>query len=138
MTQDDYQRLSLNAPGIDVGRVEVLPRFKPQDRRFDVPGVVSVMALPNAPLAPAPNPRPDRPLIERLYNYLSARTPLATELYVIGCEYVPLGLSVAVSLRDGYPTPTRPCSISAKPCAACCGRWRREVSTRPAGPSVAP
>ncbi len=106
VTQDDYQRLSLNAPGIDVGRVEVLPRFKPQDRRFDVPGVVSVMALPNAPLAPAPNPRPDRPLIERLYNYLSARTPLATELYVIGCEYVPLGLSVAVTLRDGYPTDT--------------------------------
>jgi len=28
--------------------------------------------------------------------------PLATELYVIGCEYVALGLSVAVALREGF------------------------------------
>jgi hypothetical protein len=79
-----------------------MPRFKPRDRRFNVPGVVSVMALPDAPLAPAPNPRPDRPFIEGLHNYLSQRTPLSTELYVIGCEYVALGLSVAVTLREGF------------------------------------
>ena len=75
-----YRRLALEAPAIDVGRVEVLPRFKPRDRRFHVPGVVSVLALPAAPLAPAPNPRPDRPFIERLHAHLSVRTPLATEL----------------------------------------------------------
>ena len=70
----------------------MLPRFKPRDRRFDVPGVVSVMALPAAAAwRRAPNPRPDRPFIERLHAYLAARAPLATELYVIGCEYVPLG-----------------------------------------------
>jgi predicted phage baseplate assembly protein len=102
VTEDDYRRLSLAVPGIDVGRVEVLARFKPRDRRFDVPGVVSVMALPAAPLAPAPNPRPDRPFIERLHQYLSVRVPLSTELYVIGCEYVAVGVAVAVTLRDGY------------------------------------
>ncbi|MEC5385344.1 putative baseplate assembly protein [Uliginosibacterium sp. H3] len=102
VTEEDYRRLSFEAPAIDVGRVEVMPRFKPRDRRFNVPGVVSVMALPAATLAPAPNPRPDRPFIERLHAHLSARTPLATELYVIGCEYVPLGLSVAVTLREGF------------------------------------
>jgi hypothetical protein len=102
VTQEDYRRLSFEAPAIDVGRVEVMPRFKPRDRRFNVPGVVSVMALPDAPLAPAPNPRPDRPFIEGLHNYLSQRTPLSTELYVIGCEYVALGLSVAVTLREGF------------------------------------
>lgn len=107
VTAEDYRRLSLEAPGIDVGRVEVLPRFKPRDRRFEVPGVVSVLALPAAELGPAaaasaPNPRPDRPFIERLHAHLATRVPLATELYVIGCEYLPLALSVAISLRDGY------------------------------------
>ena len=102
VTQEDYRRLAFEAPAVDVGRVEVLPRFKPRDRRFNVPGVVSVMALPAAPLAPAPNPRPDRPFIERLHAHLSARTPLATELYVIGCEYVALGVAVAVEVREGY------------------------------------
>jgi len=102
VTEADYRRLCFEAPAIDVGRVEVLPRFKPRDRRFGVPGVVSVMALPQAPLAPGPNPRPDRPFIERLHHHLSQRTPLSTELYVIGCEYVALGLSVAVTLREGF------------------------------------
>ncbi|WP_377152925.1 baseplate J/gp47 family protein [Roseateles sp. UC29_93] len=102
VTEEDYRRLALEAPAVDIGRVEVLPRFKPRDRRFHVPGVVSVLALPAAPLAPAPNPRPDRPFIERLHAYLSVRTPLATELYVIGCDYVAVGVSVAVAIRDGY------------------------------------
>jgi predicted phage baseplate assembly protein len=102
VTEEDFRRLSFEAPAVNVGRVDVLPRFKPRDRRFNVPGVVSVLALPAAPLGPAPNPRPDRPFIERLHAHLSARTPLATELYVIGCEYVAVGISVAVALRDGY------------------------------------
>jgi len=67
-----------------------------------VPGVVSVMVLPDRALSPAPNPRPDRPFLERVHAHLAARSPLATELYVIGCEYVPLGLAVSVAIRDGF------------------------------------
>jgi predicted phage baseplate assembly protein len=102
VTAEDFRQLARETPAVDVGRVEVLPRFKPRDRRFEVPGVVSVLALPAAPLAPAPNPRPDRPFIERVHAHLAARVPLATELYVIGCEYVPLGLSVALRVREGF------------------------------------
>ncbi|MCB1900778.1 MAG: baseplate J/gp47 family protein, partial [Rhodocyclaceae bacterium] len=43
VTADDYRRLAQEVPGTDVARVEVMPRFKPRERRFDVPGVVSVM-----------------------------------------------------------------------------------------------
>jgi hypothetical protein len=102
VTADDYRRLAQEVPGTDVARVELMPRFKPRERRFDVPGVVSVMVLPARAFGKAPNPRPDRPFIERVHAHLSARTPLATELYVIGCEYVPLGVSVVVTIRDGF------------------------------------
>ncbi len=102
VTAEDYKALAFEAPGVDVGRVDVLPRFKPHDRRFGVPGVVSVMALPAQALSGPPNPRPDRPFIERLHAHFSTRTPLATELYVIGCEYVPLGLATTVTLREGH------------------------------------
>ena len=102
VTADDYHRLAQEVPGTDVARVEVMPRFKPRERRFDVPGVVSVMVLPARAFGKAPNPRPDRPFIERVHAHLSARTPLATELYVIGCEYVPLGVAVGVTIRDGF------------------------------------
>lgn len=101
VTSADYRALVEEAPGVKVGRVEVLPRFLPQQRRSDVPGVVSVMVLPEKSLTEAPNPRPDQPFIEKVYSYLEQRRPLAAELYVIGCEYVPIGISVGISVRDG-------------------------------------
>jgi len=102
VTEEDYRTLAGQTPGVHVGRVDVMPRFKPQQRMRDVPGVVSLMVLPYKADAAAPNPRPDRPFLETISGYLSARRPIGTELYVIGCEYVPVAVSVAISLRYGF------------------------------------
>ncbi len=101
VTEEDYRQLAVQTPAVRLGRVEVLPRFKPHQRRFDVPGVVSVLVLPFKEERQAPYPRPDRACLERVYGYLEARRPLGTELYVIGPEYRPIGLSVAVRIREG-------------------------------------
>ncbi len=102
VTMEDFRDLVLEMPGLAAGRVEVLPRFLPRQRRFQVPGVVSVMVLPAKRLPEAPNPRPDQPMIQRVHDYLAARRPLATELYVIGCEYLALALSVAITVKPGF------------------------------------
>jgi predicted phage baseplate assembly protein len=102
VTGDDYRALVAETPGVGVGRVEVLPRFVPRQRRFDVPGVVSVMVLPRKDSFDAPHPRPDQPLIQKVHDYLSARRPLATELYVIACEYIPVALSVGITVKAGF------------------------------------
>jgi predicted phage baseplate assembly protein len=102
VTADDYQRLAAETPGVRLGRVEVLPKFKPQQRRFDIPGVVSVMVLPSQDSLEIPNPRADRPLLESVHAYLDSRRPLATELYVIGCEYISIGVSVGVQIQNGF------------------------------------
>lgn len=106
VTADDYRSLARETPGVSVGRVDLLAKFKPQTRQSDLPGVVTVMALPDRPLGPPPNPRADRPFLEAVHAWLDARRPLATELYVIGCEYVPVAVSVAVSLGEGVPPDT--------------------------------
>jgi hypothetical protein len=100
VTAEDYRNLAFETPGVDVARVELLPRFKPQQRHDDIPGVVTVMALPGRPIAPAPNPRADRPFLEAVYAWLDVRRPLGVELYVIGCEYVPVAVSVAVTIGE--------------------------------------
>lgn len=102
VTAEDFKWLAAGSPGATPGRVEVLPRFKPHQRRENVPGVVSVMVLPPSNTFRAPNPRPDRPFLEAVHAHLDARRPLATELYVIGCEYVPLGLSTGITVREGF------------------------------------
>lgn len=102
VTADDYHALVAETPGANIGRVEVLPRFMPRQRRQNVPGVVSVMVLPRKDDIEAPNPRPDQPTIEKVHAYLSARRPVATELYVIGCEYISIAVSVGISVRAGF------------------------------------
>jgi predicted phage baseplate assembly protein len=102
VTSDDYRQLAADTPGVRLGRVELLPKFKPQQRRSNVPGVVSVMVFPAMDSLEAPYSRSDRPLLEAVHAYLDSRRPLATELYVIGCEYVPLGVSVGVQVQDGF------------------------------------
>ena len=100
ITTDDYKRIAAETPGVRLGRVEVLPRFKPQQRRSDVPGVVTVLALPQKEGTTAPAPRPDRPLLEAVFAHLDARRPLTTELYVVGAEYVPIAVSIGIEPRD--------------------------------------
>ncbi|HTE48241.1 MAG TPA: putative baseplate assembly protein, partial [Gemmatimonadaceae bacterium] len=70
VTAEDYKRLTADTPGVRMGRVEVLPGFKPQQRRPGVPGVVTVMALPFKDGHAVPAPRPDRPFLETVFAQL--------------------------------------------------------------------
>jgi hypothetical protein len=99
VTAEDYRAI---AGTLDVARIEVLPRFRPYQQRTDVAGVVSVLPLPEKSVQQPPNPRPDRRLIDRVYAHLDARRPLGTELFVIAPDYVPIGVSIAVDIREGF------------------------------------
>ncbi len=102
VTTEDYAAVAAATPGVRLGRVEVLPGFKPHQRRTEVPGVVSVMVLPRTSGFLPPAPRPSRHTIEAVHAWLSARVPLATELYVVSPEYKPIGLAIAYELREGF------------------------------------
>ena len=102
VTASDYKNLAMSVPGAQVGRAEVLPLFKPQTRDLNAPGVVSVMVLPDVSGVQPPCPRADRTLLESVYAYLNPRCPATAEMYVIGTEYVGLGISVAVEVGAGF------------------------------------
>ncbi|HUI95484.1 MAG TPA: putative baseplate assembly protein [Xanthobacteraceae bacterium] len=102
VTASDYEDLALAAPGALVERAEALPLFKPQTRDFNAPGVVSVMVLPAKDGVQPPCPRADRTLLESVYAYLDPRRAATAEMYVIGTEYVGLGISVAVEVGGGF------------------------------------
>jgi predicted phage baseplate assembly protein len=113
VTTQDYQNLASTVPGAAVGRVEVLPLFHPQNFEANVPGVVSVMIWPERETVGLPNPRADRALLETVFAYLEPRKPLATELYVIGCAYVGIGLSIGIAVRNGFGPDTVAAQVKA-------------------------
>ncbi|HTA55895.1 MAG TPA: baseplate J/gp47 family protein [Candidatus Acidoferrales bacterium] len=102
VTAGDYQTLAESMPGANLGRVAVLPLFKPQTMANNVPGVVSVMVIPNKEGVAQPCPRADRTLLQSVYHYLSPLAPATAEMYVIGSDYVGVGVSVGIEVRAGY------------------------------------
>lgn len=102
VTAGDYQTLAESMPGANLGRVAVLPLFKPQTMANNVPGVVSVMVIPNKAGVSQPCPRADRTLLQSVYHYLSPLSPATAEMYVIGSDYIGIGISVGVEVRAGY------------------------------------
>ena len=100
VTAQDCRELAAATPGVQIGRVELIERFRPHNREEAMPGAVSVMILPASNRMRAPAPRPDRPILETVHRWLDERRPLATEMYVIGTEYRPIGVSVAVQISD--------------------------------------
>ncbi len=99
VTEADYRSV---AGEIGVPRVEVIAGFRPHQRRMGASGVVTVMAIPEAKVRRAPNPRADRRLLERIYAHLDPKRPMGTELYVVSPEYRSFGLSTAISIREGF------------------------------------
>lgn len=102
VTAGDYQTLVESMPGANLGRVAVLPLFKPQTMANNVPGVVSVMVIPSKEGVAPPCPRADRTLLQSVYQYLNPLCPATAEMYVIGSDYVGIGVSVGVEVRAGY------------------------------------
>ncbi|MEP4194662.1 MAG: putative baseplate assembly protein [Aliishimia sp.] len=99
VTEEDYKEIGAE---MGLARLEVIPGFRPHTRLSNQAGVIAVMAVPDAPVRRPDNPRADRRLLERIHAHLDPRRPLGTELYVISPEYVSLGISVALTTREGF------------------------------------
>ncbi len=101
VSERDFEEIARRAPGVDVGRVEVLPLFQPDAPDTPAEGVVTLMVIPRFdPLHPEA-PEPDARFLETLCAYLSPRRLVTTELWVSGPVYVPVWLSVGIEVVAG-------------------------------------
>jgi predicted phage baseplate assembly protein len=103
VTADDFHDLTRRTPGVDLGRVEVLPLFDPEATgpQQDWPGMVTVMVIPRSdPLHPKA-PTPDRQFLNAVCDWLSPRRLVTTELHVRGPVYRPLFVSIGIVTLPG-------------------------------------
>ena len=103
VTAADFRDLTLRTPGVDLGRVEVLPLFNPDaaGTQTDWPGMVTILVIPRSdpvhPLAPLP----DRTFLNAVCAWLAPRRLITTELHVRGPLYQPIWVSIGIQALPG-------------------------------------
>ncbi len=102
VTESDFAAIVARTPGVDVGRVEILPLFYPPNPAQPEAGVVTVLAIPAFDKRQPLWPTPDRLFLRRICSHITPRRLVTTEIYVRGPEYVAVHLSVGVQVREGY------------------------------------
>ncbi|MCA1614978.1 MAG: putative baseplate assembly protein [Acidobacteria bacterium] len=102
VVKQDFIDITRRTPGVDVGRVEVLPLYNPDRRQENLAGVVTLMVVPATDTVRPLWPLPNRLFLKTVCDYLDERRLVTTEIYVRGPEYVSVALSVGVEVRAGY------------------------------------
>src|SRR5579859_268143 len=98
----DFSNIVKQTPGVQLGRVEILPLFNPDQQDIPTPGAVTVMVIPDALGAP----EPDLPFLDAICAYLEPRRLVTTEVYVRGPVYVGLNVSIGVDVIAGQDIAT--------------------------------
>jgi len=104
VSASDFKDIVQSTPGVDLGRVEVVPLFQP-DAGVSAPGVVTVMVIPNDPTTPQ-GPVPDRYFLQTVCTYLDPRRLVTTEVHVVGPDYQDLSVSVGFDIVPGKDVAT--------------------------------
>lgn len=101
VTAEDFRDLTFQAPGVDVGRVEVLPLFNPDLPGPSSPGVVTVMVIPLFDPLHLEAPEPDQLFLDTVCSYLAARRLVTTEVHVRGPVYSDLHAAIGLEVLRG-------------------------------------
>jgi predicted phage baseplate assembly protein len=98
VTVEDFEYMATQAPGANVARALALPLFHPEFPNGQVPGVVTVIVVPNSP---APNPTPNQTTLQAVCKYLDAHRLLTSELFVVGPVYRVIQVQVQIVVASG-------------------------------------
>jgi predicted phage baseplate assembly protein len=98
VSEEDYRQIVEDTPGVALGRSEILPLMHPELPDVTSEGVVTVMVVPRHDPIQPDAPRADRLFLQAVCAHLEPRRILTTELHVRGPEYVPIYVSVGITL----------------------------------------
>lgn len=100
----DFSTIALRTPGIQIGRIDVLPAYNPalaKSEPGDAPGAVTLMVIPRSDARQPDAPLPDKLFLEAICKYLDPRRLITTEVFLRGPEYIPIWVSVGLSVVAG-------------------------------------
>lgn len=104
VTAEDFETITRRAPGVDIGRVEVLTAFNPElgsNDPGDAPGAVTLLVIPKYDMAQPDAPVPDRIFLDAICRYIDGRRLVTTEVFLRGPVYKSIYVSIGITVSAG-------------------------------------
>jgi predicted phage baseplate assembly protein len=104
VTAADFKTIARRTPGVDIGRIEVIPVWSPElndSEPGDAPGAVTLMLIPRYDPEHPNAPEPNREFLNAVCDYLDERRLVTTEVFLCGPRYRDLWLSVGIVVDAG-------------------------------------
>lgn len=101
---DDFKTIAQRTPGVNLGRVEVLPAFSPelaQSQPGDAAGAVTLLLIPSYDPVQPDAPMPDSTFIDAVCNYIDPRRLVTTEVFLRGPSYKQVWVAAGISVIAG-------------------------------------
>lgn len=101
VSASDFATIVRRTPGVDVGRVEVLPAYTPElgpNTPGDAPGAVTLVLIPGRDPAHPDAPEPDRLFLDAVCSYLNPRRLVTTEVFLRGPNYRTIWVAVGITV----------------------------------------
>lgn len=105
VTAADFKTIAARTPGVDIGRVEVLPNYNPElheNAPGDAPGAVTLMVIPRFDYRQPDAPLPDRYFLDQICRYLDERRLITTEIFLSAPIYKPVWISIGINVVAGF------------------------------------
>ncbi len=105
VTAYDFEVITLRTPGVEIGRVEVLPNFHPElssGRGGDAPGAVTLMLIPTFDPVNPDAPSPSNDFMNTVCSYLDTRRLITSEVFLRGPDYVGIWVSIGIRALPGF------------------------------------
>jgi hypothetical protein len=105
VTTEDFRTITPRTPGVEIGRVEVVPGFNPElvpNVPGDAPGAVTLMVIPTYDPVRPHAPRPDRLFLNTICSYIDRRRLITTEVFLRGPDYKKIWVSIGIEVKAGW------------------------------------
>ncbi len=98
VTLADYELLAIETPGTDIARAKAWADHHPSFPCFEAPGMITVVIVPNMPVAA---PLPGRALLNSVAQYLNLRRIIGTRIEVTAPTYRTVAVQAQVQSAGG-------------------------------------
>jgi hypothetical protein len=101
VSAEDFAVITWRTPGVDIGRVDVVPAASPEfgeNEPGDAPGAVTLVVVPRRDLEQPDAPRPDRLFLDAICRWIDSRRLVTTEVFLRGPTYKTVWISVGIDV----------------------------------------